>query len=136
VTSERFEQLIAFLGSNLPQPVEQHDDEDGGVIFTGGSPAEVVAHLTDSTITIAEYYGTWDTPYAFTVKPRRVAIVKWRRLADTPLMNALTQLIHGARDARLATYRTCPSCGQLKPPEFMIAEICADCADRESTVVH
>jgi len=134
---ERFEQLIAFLSSNLPQPVEQQPDETGGIVFTGGSPAEVVAHLTSSRVAIAEYAGAWDTPYAFTMKPRRVGIVRWRRLPDTELMNAVTQLIKGARDMRLARYRTCRFCEKLQPPEWMHDEdLCVWCADREAGVVH
>jgi hypothetical protein len=134
--SERFEQLIAFLESHLPQPVEQQPDDQGGLMFTGGSPAEVVAHLTDSRVSIASYAGLWETTYRFTVKPRRVGIVKWRRLPETQLMNALAHLIQGAREARLATYRTCRSCEQRKPPEFMIVDVCADCTERGSEVVH
>ena len=51
-TSERFEQLIAFLTSHLPEPVEQVPDEEGGIVFTGGFPGEVVAHLTESSVVI------------------------------------------------------------------------------------
>jgi len=134
--SERFEQLIAFLESNMPKPVEQQPDDQGGILFTGGSPPEVVAHLTETRITIASYAAVWANSFHLTVKPRRVGIVKWRRLPETQLMNALSQLIHGARDTRLATYRTCQSCDQVKPPEFMVSDVCADCADRESQVVH
>ena len=134
---ERFEQLIAFLSSNLPQPVEQQPDEAGGIVFTGGSPAEVVAHLTGSRVAVAEYAGAWDTPYAFTVKPRRVGIVRWRRLPETELMNAIGELIKGAREVRLASYRTCQSCEKSQPPEWMHTEdVCVWCAERESGVVH
>jgi hypothetical protein len=136
VISERFEQLIAFLESHLPQPVEQQADDRGGIIFTGGSPAEVIAHLTGSRVTIASYAGLWETAFRLTVKPRRVGLVKWRRLPETQLMNALEQLIHGAREARLATYRTCSSCERRQPPEFMIADVCEDCAQRGTQVVH
>lgn len=134
---ERFEQLIAFLSSNLPQPVEQLPDETGGIVFTGGSPAEVVAHLTNSRVAIAEYAGAWDTPYAFTMKPRRVGIVRWRRLPESELMNAIGQLIKGARAMRLARYRTCRFCEKLQPPEWMHEEgLCVWCADREAGVIH
>ena len=39
---ERYEQLIAFLDSNLPPPVDRQKVADGAVQFTGGEPAEVV----------------------------------------------------------------------------------------------
>ena len=37
-SSERFEQLIAFLTTHLPPPVEQEEDSNGIMVFTGGSP--------------------------------------------------------------------------------------------------
>jgi hypothetical protein len=44
--SERYEQLIAFLSTHLPAPVEQ-EDHDGLLTMTGGgSPGEVIARLT------------------------------------------------------------------------------------------
>jgi hypothetical protein len=136
-TPERFEQLIAFLSSNLPQPVEQQQDEAGGIVFTGGAPAEVVAHLTGSRVAIAEYAGAWETPYAFTVQPRRVGVVRWRRLPETELMNALAQLIKGARETRLARYRTCRVCEKSQPPEWMHDDdVCVSCGNLESGVVH
>ena len=58
--AERFEQLIAFLSSHLPEPVEQQPDDQGGIIFTGGSPGEVVAHLTESSVVIGEYRVRWE----------------------------------------------------------------------------
>ena len=36
--SERYEQLIAFLNSNLPQPVTQQEFANGDIQFTGGDP--------------------------------------------------------------------------------------------------
>ena len=35
--SERYEQLIAYLSTHLPSPVEQ-EELDGFLIMTGGSP--------------------------------------------------------------------------------------------------
>jgi hypothetical protein len=134
---ERFEQLIAFLGSNLPQPVEQQDDGAGGIIFTGGSPGEVVAHLTELRLAIAEFSVEWDTPDTFQVKPRRVGVIRWRRLPEIDLMNAAGSLIKGAREMRLSRYRICRYCEKSNPPEWMRDEnVCQGCAQQELGVVH
>ena len=91
--NERYEQLIAFLGSNLPVPVEMQDDADGAIRFIGGYPPEVVALLTSSTVVIAEFAGTWESPFAFKAAPRRVGALKWRRLPENALLAALSALI-------------------------------------------
>ena len=90
---ERFEQLIAFLGSQLPAPVEQQPGDAGAIIFTAGSPAEVVVHLTHTSVVVFEFAGVWDTAGTFMVRPRRVGLVKWRRLSETAVMNAVSSLI-------------------------------------------
>ena len=53
--SERFEQLIAFVGAQLPKPVEEHQTDDGSFIFTGGEPAEVIVQVTESTVLVAAF---------------------------------------------------------------------------------
>ncbi len=134
-TDERFEQLIAFLGSQLPAPVEQEVGSDGCMIFTAGSPAEVVVHLTESSIIISEYSGVWVSLERFVVKPRRMGVLKWRRLPETPLMNAITALIKGAREARLALYRPCAVCGMIHPPEALFGDdVCPECGEQLLTV--
>ena len=133
---ERFEQVIAFIGSQLPPPVEQQDASDGSMIFIGGSPAEVVVHLDESTVVVSEYAGVWESPERFVVKPRRVGLLKWQRLPETPLMNALGALIKGARDMRLAHFRPCAVCGQSNPPELLVADTCSSCGPHRPTVVH
>ena len=57
--SERYEQLIAYLGSQLPAPVEQQPSGDGALQFTGGDPPEVVALLTDTSVIVSEFAGVW-----------------------------------------------------------------------------
>jgi hypothetical protein len=133
----RFEQLIAFLGSHLPEPVEQQSDGAGGIIFTGGSPGEVIAYLTESIVAIAEFRVRWENPGTPVVKARRVGVLKWRRLPETALMNAIASLIKGAREMRLARYRTCRFCGTSNPPEWLQSEdLCQTCAERESGTIH
>jgi hypothetical protein len=135
--TERFEQLIAFLGSHLPEPVEQQSDGAGSIIFTGGSPGEVIAYLTESIVAIAEFRVRWEDPGTPVVKARRVGVLRWRRLPETALMNAIASLIKGAREMRLARYRTCRFCGTSNPPEWLQSEdLCQTCAERESGTVH
>ena len=63
--SERYEQLIAYLNSNLPAPVEQAESEAGVRQFLGGDPVEVVARLTDTSVTVSEFAGVWESPFTF-----------------------------------------------------------------------
>jgi hypothetical protein len=135
--AERFEQLIAFLGSQLPAPVEQQPGDDGSIIFTGGSPAEVVVHLTHASVVVSEFAGVWDTAGSFVVRPRRVGLVKWRRLSETAVMNAVSTLIKGAREVRRARYRTCRYCNENNPPEWLFGDdLCLRCAEQQRDVVH
>jgi hypothetical protein len=90
---ERFEQLIAFIGSQLPAPVEQQTAGDGLMIFIGGAPPEVVVQLAESSVRVSEYAGVWESPDRFTVKPRSVGMLKWRQLPETAMMHALSALI-------------------------------------------
>ena len=135
---ERFEQLIAFLGSQLPAPVDQEQADEGSIIFTGGAPAEVIVQLTRSAVTVLEYAGSWETPDRFVVKPRHVGTVKWRRLPETATMNAVSALIKGARETRLHRYRHCSVCGEKTPPESLFGDddVCAACAGPQGYLVH
>lgn len=134
---ERFEQLIAFLGSHLPAPVDQRETADGSLTFSGGEPPEVIALLTDTSVVISEFGGVWETPYAFTARPRRVGIIKWRRLPETELLNAIASLIKGARAARLAKYQVCEYCGRNTAPEWLHENgVCSSCGERHSGAIH
>lgn len=93
-------------------------------------------HLTSSSVLVSEYAAVWDTD-SFAVKAHRVGLVKWRRLPETAVMNAITALIKGAREMRLSRYRTCRSCAEKNPPEWLFAEdLCVRCADQQSDTVH
>jgi hypothetical protein len=134
---ERYEQLLAFLGSNLPTPVERHEDVDGSIRFTGGDPPEVVVVLTDSSVIVSQFSGVWESPFTFAAKPRRVGVVKWRRLPENALLSAIGALIKGAREARLASFETCQYCGQRTAPEWLHDEgVCQACADQHSGAIH
>lgn len=136
-TPERYEQLIAFLGSNLPTPVERQEEAEGVLRFTGGDPPEVIAELTRTRIVVSVFAGTWETPFAFHAKPRPVGSVRWRRLPENALLAALGALIKGAREARLSSFQTCHYCGQRTAPEWMHDDgVCQRCADEHSGLIH
>ena len=134
---ERFEQLIAFLGSNLPAPVERQENVDGSIRFTGGDPPEVIVVLTDSSVVVSQFAGVWESPFTFSARPRRVGVVKWRRLPENALLSAIAALVKGAREARLASFETCQYCGQRTAPEWLHDEgVCQACADQHSGAIH
>jgi hypothetical protein len=134
---ERFEQLIAFLGSQLPAPVEQRAEDDGSLMFLGGAPPEVVVYLTSTKVTVSEFAGVWQSPGHLIMQPRRVGTLVWARLPETPLINALSAMIKGARDMRLRRYQACASCGAKHPPEVLFSDgVCPACAEPQNYRVH
>jgi hypothetical protein len=134
---ERYEQLIAFLDSNLPSPVDRQEAADGSVQFTAGEPAEVVVWLTDTSVLVSEFAGVWETAFTFAARPRRVGVLKWRRLPETALFNALSVLIKGAREARISRFQTCRYCARSTAPEWMHGKgVCQACADQHSGAIH
>ena len=133
---ERYEQLIAFLDSQLPAPVDRHEDS-GTMEFIGGEPAEVVVLLTDSAVVVFEFAGVWESPYKFVKKPRRVGLLKWRRLPGNALWDALTALIKGARDARRSRFQECQYCGASTAPEWLHDDhVCQACAEQHNGAIH
>ena len=134
---ERDEQLIAFLGSNLPAPVDRQEEVDGSIRFTGGDPPEVVVHLTQSSVIVAEFAGEWESPLTFAARPRRIGSVKWRRLSENALFNVVTALVKGARESRLASFRSARYCEQRTAPEWLHdTGVCQSCADQHSGAIH
>lgn len=129
---------MAFLGSQLPAPVEQESGDEGVLIFTGGAPAEVIVQLTPSSVTVLEYAGVWESSDRFVVKPRLLGTIKWRRLSETATMNAVSALIKGARESRLGRYRRCSVCDENTPPESLFGDddVCASCSQQQRYVVH
>jgi len=133
---EHYEQLLAYIGTHMPAPFTQ-EDVDGIVTFTGGSPSEVIVRLTDTAVVVEEYAVRWETPYTPVLRPRRVGLVKWRRLPESQLMTIVGELIKGAREIRRSRYRTCHFCNKSQAPEWMADETtCRACTEREVGVVH
>ena len=134
---ERYEQLLAFLGSHLPSPVDQHADSDGHVRFMGGDPPEVIVVLTESSVVVSEFAGEWDSPLEFVAKPRRLGVLNWPRIPENALWAALGALIKGACDARRSHYRVCSYCERSTAPEWMHdEEVCQSCAREHSGTIH
>jgi hypothetical protein len=134
--SERYEQLIAYLNSQLPAPVEEVEGDAGVRQFLGGDPVEVVVRLTDTSVAVSEFAGVWESPFAFVARPRRVGVLNWRRLPENALLSALSALIKGAREMRLASYQACRSCERRTAPEYLYdTGVCQACTDRQ-TVIH
>lgn len=135
--SERYEQLLAFLGSQLPAPVHQHAEDDGDVRFVGGDPAEVVVVVTESSVVVSEFAGVWQTPFRFAEKPKPIGLLKWRRIPESALWTALSALIKGARDARLSRFQACRYCDRNTAPEYLNdAGVCQSCAAEHSGAIH
>ena len=133
---ERYEQLLAFLGSHLPSPIDQHIDDDA-VEFIGGDPVEVTVRLTPSSVIVSEFAGHWESPFTFVARPRRVGVLKWRRLPENPLWAALTALINGARESRRAKFERCHYCGRDTAPEWLHdTGVCQSCSDQHSGAIH
>jgi organic radical activating enzyme len=135
--SERFEQLIAFVGAQLPKPVEEHQTDDGSFIFTGGEPPEVIVQITEFTVLVAAFVAIPEGGDRSATEPQPVGELHWRRLPETAVMNALSALIKGSREVRLATYRVCLDCGEKRAPEDMAAQdMCRECAEAPPRTVH
>jgi hypothetical protein len=133
---ERFEQLIAFITSQLPRPVDEQQCGDGSILFTGGEPSQVIVHLTEHTVVVSEFAGEWEAD-RLSLTPRLVGELYWHNLPETALMNALSALVRGAREARLSKYRICLVCGGNMPPEYFgAAGVCDRCAKEPPSTIH
>jgi hypothetical protein len=136
-TAERYEQLIAYLSSRLTEPVDQHEYADGSLQFTAGDPPEVLVLLTDTSVIVSAFSAMGEAPHGLIVKPRRVGVLKWRRLPENELFVALAALLKGARETRTAQFRVCEECGRGTPPERLSSDsLCQDCADRRRRLIH
>lgn len=134
---ERYEQLIAYLDSHLPEPVERHEHADGTLEFVAGEPPEIVVALTERSVVVSELAPVQGAPRSLAARLRRVGLLKWRRLPETALFNALGALLKGVRDSRAAQFRECETCGQATPPERLQRDgVCQTCAEHRGRIVH
>lgn len=134
--SEHYEALLAFISTHVPTPYSQ-DEADGEVVFVGGDPHEVVVRLTESAVIVEEYAVRWETPFRAVVAPRRVGLVRWRRLPESRLMSVVGDLIRGAAEMRRSRFRRCDTCDRTYAPEWMAERhLCRGCAERNRDAVH
>jgi hypothetical protein len=129
--------MLAFVLAQLTAPVEQHSDDDGAMVMTGGEPAEAIVRLTESEVTVAEFAIAWRGPYTGSVEPIAIGTVHWTAISAEAAMRAVKALVSAAREARLSKFRGCGMCGQSTPPEWMHDDnVCQECAERDLGVVH
>jgi len=134
--TEGYEQLLAYLESRLPRPVDRQEDADG-VRFLAGEPPELIVTLTPSIVVVDAFAGEWESPGRFRLAPRRIGVLHWPHLPENELLDALAALLAGARAARRSQYRTCEACARSVPPEWMHDEkICQACAADGGGTVH
>ncbi len=126
-----WEALVASLANELPQPVRQETALDGGTVFVGGDPGEVVVRVTDAVLTVSEFAVEWVGPRTPATRPVEIGRVRWDWLPGVESMRVLLALIEAARQSRRSKYRRCPVCEQMRPPEWMTHEdVCQSCANR------
>lgn len=132
-----YEELHAFLAAQLARPVSEDFADDGSVVLTSGDPGEVIVRLTKSTVTVAEYSVRSMGAQAPVVTPIIIGTLRWRRVSPESAMHTVKSLIAAARDSRLAKFRTCETCSERNPPEWMYDdELCQGCAESRFGVVH
>jgi hypothetical protein len=108
----------------LPQPIRT---EEG--LFIGGDPGEVAVRITSDEVAVAAYAVMWEG------QSPRLALEGWKRFPVTAQPERVASAIIKARARRLGTYRWCPRCGSVKPPEAMLDNICQDCAESAGVVL-
>lgn len=132
-----FEEMLAFALAQLTAPIEQHADEDGAMVMTGGEPGEVIVRLTESEVTVAEFAISWHGPDTPVVEPIAIGTVRWNEISAEAAMRVVKALVGAAREARLSTFGVCSMCERATPPEWMHSDdVCQACAEGEFGVVH
>ena len=133
---EGYEQLLAYLESQLPRPVDRQDEPDE-IHFLAGDPPEVMVTLTPLIVVVSEFAGEWDGPGSFRVAPVRMGVVHWPHLPENELLDAVAALVKAARRARLSRYETCRHCGVVTAPEWMHdVGVCQACAADVGGLIH
>jgi len=107
----------------LPQPVTEQDG-----LLVGGDPGEVVVRIADTDIAVAAFAVEWDG------QNPRVAPEKWKTFPAAAKPERVAQAIIKARARRLGTYRWCPECRKVTPPEWMADSMCQSCAEKHGSV--
>jgi len=113
----------ALIRTMMPKPVALQDG-----LLVGGDPGEVVVRITAREIAVAAFANVWDgqTP--------RVAPQGWKTFPLDAKPARVAQAIIKARARRLGTYRWCPECHEINPPEWMADSTCQSCSEKHGAV--
>jgi hypothetical protein len=126
-----WEELVASLTHELPQPVRGELAPDGATVYIGGEPPEVVVRLPEASLSVSEFAVDWRGPHESVVRPVKLGAIRWRRLPGVEAVRLMDSLIRAARDRRRSAYRPCHVCEQPTPPELMQDDdTCQSCGDR------
>jgi hypothetical protein len=121
--------LLREIRECLPAPLREERSLDGSIVMVGGDHDDVVVRVSGNKVSVADFSVRWETPYTSIVQLRCFATLNWRRLPASTLVMTLHDLIRAAYEVRVATYRRCERCGEMKPPECMDDDkTCDSCA--------
>jgi hypothetical protein len=107
---------IEMVRTMLPSPVR------GETMLTGGEPGEVVVAVGDDAIEVMDFSVDWidnHQPTVFGTLAGSFAI-------DAPAESIATAIMR-SRARRMATFRWCPKCRSIQPPEWMMTDQCMSC---------
>jgi hypothetical protein len=132
-----WEELLASMLHELPQPVSQETTLDGRTVLVAGDPGEVVVQLTRTSASVAEFAVDWEGPNDPVTRPIQFGRILWRRFEGVDALAVLRALVAACRGSRRAKYRTCRMCETLRPPESMHdEEVCQACAQKHLGIVY
>ena len=127
---------INAIRERLMEPRTESTSPDGTLLFSGGSPPDVLIALSGSTIHVAIY-----DPETATTRPpagdQTIVSLNWQRLPAPHLVMSLNVALGSARELRFATFQHCKRCDALTAPELLNEHvICENCNNRDLGVVY
>ncbi len=115
--------LVELIGTMLPSPVS------GTTTLIGGDPGEVVVVVGEDVTEVMQFEVEWVSEHEPATFGTLVAAFK-PDAEPAPIAAAIAQ----ARARRVSTYRWCPTCRSVQPPEWMMDEQCMSCFERAGGV--
>lgn len=126
---------VAELGAIVPRPIAEVS-VDGGPLarwFAAGDSYLVLIGLAGDVTYVGEPCITWAGAHTPQLGVRDVVEVT---VGSGRSVDA-TEVIRSTTARRLAGFRRCEECGELKPPEWLHSPtLCDACAERHHGVVH
>lgn len=117
-----------LVNTMLPTPVV--DSENGTLV--GGDPGEVAVDIGADAIRVSQYAICW---VGHSPEPAHLEVARFDPHSTRP--RDVARAIVRARGKRLASYRWCARCREVKPPEWMHdIECCQSCAEKHLGVVY